>query len=95
MAGGIPERPYFRSIIPAAKKPVRRIVKDGVDPRTLVVDAQLARRIGETVSGQVRSSIDAWNTPPNAATTENWKGRNDPLVDSGTLASSASYKLEK
>ena len=28
--GGIPERPYFRSIIPTAKKSVRRIVKDGV-----------------------------------------------------------------
>ena len=28
--GGIPEHPYFRSIIPAAKKSVRRIVKDGV-----------------------------------------------------------------
>lgn len=77
---GIPERPFFRAVLPTAKRTVRRIVKDGVDTRTLTVDEQLGRRVGGTVAGLVKNSIVSWSTPTNAEATEKRKGRNDPLV---------------
>ena len=93
--GGIPERPFFRAILPSARKAVRRMVRDGVDPRTLTVHEALARRIGGTVAGQVKDSIDTRTVPGNAPSTVAKKGENDPLKDTGFLRQAATYKVEK
>ena len=103
---GIPERPFFRRAIAEMKDGVSKIVKSGLDPKKMVVDEQLADRVGLYAAGQVQESIVALNDPPNSPATIAQKrkklhgkkgtgGGETPLLDTGTLRNSVSWEVEQ
>lgn len=87
----IPPRPFFRTMIeqneaswaPATAK----LLKQGMKPM-----AALAI-MGEVIAGQLRASIIAMNSPPNAPSTIRKKGSAKPLVDTGLMLNSVDYEV--
>ncbi len=51
--------------------------------------------LGKMASDDLKKIVKAWNTPPNAPLTVELKGFNDPLVETGKLVDSITYKVEK
>ena len=91
---GIPERPYFRQALENAQRPARQLLRERVDPKTLVVDNKTAAALGELVKGEVQRRITELKTPPNAPATIARKGSSNPLIDKGVLRASATYKVD-
>ena len=51
--------------------------------------------LGEHAVGIVKMTIEGWTTPPNS---DRWiaiKGKNDPLVFTGKMLESVTYKVER
>ena len=91
----IPERPFFRNALAESERSVGRILQGGLDTKKMVVDEQLAGRVGAHVQGKIRDSITALNEPPNAPSTVRAKGSSDPLMDTGTLRNSVDWEVER
>ena len=49
--------------------------------------------IAKTVVPELKKVIDDWTTPPNAPSTIEQKGKNDPLVDTGKMRDSVKAKI--
>ena len=64
-----PERPFFRQAIKAMRRGVEAIQRRGIDPERMVVDQNLANRLGAYAQGQIQESIVSLKTPPNAPAT--------------------------
>ena len=103
---GIPERPFFRRAIAEMEDGVSKILKSGLDPKKMVVDEQLADRVGLYAAAQVQESIVALNDPPNSPATIAQKrkklhgkkgtgGGETPLMDTGTLRNSVAWEVER
>lgn len=55
---------------------------------------QLYDKIGEAAAKDLREVVDQWEIPPNSPKTiEEKGGRNDPLVDTGTMRDSIEHKI--
>ena len=91
----IPERPFFRNALAESERSVGRILQGGLDTKKMVVDEQLAGRVGAHVQGKIRDSITALKEPPNAPSTVRAKGSSDPLMDTGTLRNSVDWEVER
>ena len=91
----IPERPFFRNALAESERSVGRVLQAGLDTKKMVVDEQLAGRVGAHVQGQIQESITALKEPPNAPSTVRAKGSSDPLMDTGTLRNSVSWEVER
>lgn len=57
---------------------------------------QALARVGEMAVGDIRETIEDWETPPNAPYTIARKRsrRNDPLVDSGDMVDAMAYDIK-
>lgn len=53
------------------------------------------QRIGKIAEKDLKEVIADWDTPPNSPRTIAEKGFNDPLVDTGTMLNSITYRVEK
>lgn len=51
--------------------------------------------VGKVLKEKVQETILEWNTPPNAPSTIDSKGFNDPLIDTGFMYDSVKYKIRK
>ena len=80
---GIPERPFFRQAISRMEDELPDFIKKRIDPKMMVVDEQLAGRIGAYAQGQVQNSIAELREPANAESTKMAKGSDNPLVGKG------------
>ena len=89
----IPERPFFRQAIAEMQDGIVNILKAGIDPKEGVVDQQLANRIGAYAQGQVQKSITKLDEPPNAPSTILAKGSSSPLIHTGTMRQSVTWKV--
>ncbi len=87
----IPPRPFFRTMIAQNKDSwapqAAALLKQGKTPDE-VLDI-----MGELLAGQLRASIIAMQTPPNAPSTIRNKGFNDPLIDTGYMLSRVDYEV--
>lgn len=90
---GVPERPFFRQALVGIERELRPIIVGNINPRTMTLDHQTAGLIGQAASDRVKRSIATLKTPPNAPSTIARKGSSNPLVDSGKLRQSASYRV--
>lgn len=54
---------------------------------------QVNHEMGWQLKGILQDVIEAWSTPPNRPATIALKGRNDPLVDSGTMLDTVQTKV--
>ena len=91
----IPERPFFRNALAESERSVGRILQAGLDTKKMVVDEQLAGRVGAHVQGKIQDSITSLKEPPNAPETVRRKGSSDPLMDTGTLRNSVAWEVER
>ena len=89
----IPERPFFRQAIPKMKTPILNVLVADVNPRTMVVDRRTAERCGVVGQGVLQRQIVLLKEPPNSAATIALKKSSNPLVDTGVLLGSATYRV--
>lgn len=92
----IPARPFLRKAFYDNQRKYRRLVKVGIDE--IVYDDKtghdLLVKLGKTGVSDVRESIRRWTKPGNAPLTiDNKRGTNNPLVDTGRLIKSVTYKI--
>ena len=102
----IPERPFFRNSLAGMEDGVTNIIKAGIDTKKMVVDEQLADRVGLYAASQVQESITALKDPPNAPSTIARKrkklggkkgvgGGENPLIDTGFMHDSVTWQVER
>lgn len=92
----IPARPFLRKAFYDNQHKYRRLVKVGIDE--IVYDDKtghdLLVKLGKAGVSDVRESIRRWTKPGNAPLTiDNKRGTNNPLVDTGRLIKSVTYKI--
>lgn len=92
----IPARPFLRKAFYDNQHKYRRLVKVGIDE--IVYDDKtghdLLVKLGKAGVSDVRESIRRWTKPGNAPLTiDNKRGQNNPLVDTGKLIKSVTYKI--
>lgn len=87
----IPPRPFFRMMIAnnqASWAPTAAgLLKQGKEPY------EVLQIMGELLAGQLRASIIAMKSPPNAPSTIRKKGFDDPLIDTGYMLSRVDFEI--
>lgn len=92
-AKNIPSRPFFRNMIAAHEGEWGGNLGNLIE--THGYDAhKLLSLMGELIAGQIRNSIQATNSPPNAPATIARKGHDKVLIDSGHMYNSVDYEVE-
>lgn len=56
---------------------------------------QAMQRLGKLAQGDIRRTVRAIKTPANAPSTVAKKGRNNPLIETGTMARAINYDIER
>ena len=92
---GIPERPFFSQAASIMRQDLPGILLHTIDPKTLTIGPGEARVIGAWAIGIIQERALALKLPPNAASTLAEKQGNNPLVDTGKLASGATYDYQE
>lgn len=87
-----PARPFFRNAIETNIKKWYASFGDLV--RSGGSDKVIMGKLGEVVKNDIVMSITRFNTPPNAETTIKQKGSSKPLIDTGLMRRSITYKVK-
>ena len=88
----VPERPFFRNALDGADKDLRKVVMAKIDRTTLKVDRSMAEAIGLAMQARIQKSITVLRKPPNAPATIAMKGSDNPLIDTGFMRQSVTYR---
>jgi|SRR5690554_5595976 len=92
-----PSRPFIRSFFISLKKSndfklfVANELKWYLDGKR--TRYQTAKAIAELVRKGLRETVEKWTHIPNSPATIALKGRNDPLVETGTMAKSIAIRI--
>lgn len=93
--GGIPERPFLRSAMRDNKGKYRDGMK--ASARKLLLGQTslqtVLSKLGIMAKSDVDESISTWTTPGNSEVTIAIKGSSHPLIDTGEMKRSVSYKV--
>jgi len=94
--GHIPERPAFRNANKSNEDSLIKVIKNNVDPETMVIDPVTAGEVGVAHESAVKKSIVDLKDPPNAASTLKAKApKANPLVDTGMYVRSVTHEVNK
>ena len=88
----IPARPWLNPGVASGNAEYLSIIE-----KTLADDGtmtQALNKVGVVAVGKVQKYMTDLRTPPNAASTIKKKGSSNPLIDSGALRQSVTYKIE-
>lgn len=91
----IPSRPFMRNTNEKVEEPVIDHLKATVDPKKMIVTPEMAEQVGVIVQGAMQEEIVDLREPPNAPSTVAAKGSSNPLVDTGKLRQSVTYKVNR
>ena len=91
----IPERPFFRNAIKKSENDVIQMLFNNVDPRRMVVTEQIANMIGAKVQGNIQQEIADLKRPGNAPATIERKGFDNPLIHTGHMRRSVTYRVKR
>lgn len=90
---GIPPRPFFSTMVAIESKNWPKAIRDLLIENDY--DARKTLEIaGEGIKGQLQRYILDWSQPPNAESTIEKKGFNDPLFETGHMVNSVGAKVE-
>jgi hypothetical protein len=93
----IPERSFIRSgfdeSLPKIEKRASQLVKQVLSME--ISPGLCFDLLGEYIVGQIKDYMTNLDSPPNSTLTKNMKGSSSPLIDSGRLRQSISYKVVK
>ena len=94
--GVIPERPAFRNANKSNEDNLVKIIKNNVDPETMVIDPVTAGKVGVAHESAVKKSIVDLKDPPNAPSTLKAKApKANPLVNTGMYVRSITHEVNK
>lgn len=93
----IPERSFIRAWVDLegdeARKWMRALIKQVI--RGAITKEVALERFGQKVQGSIQARIADGIPPPNAPATVERKGSSTPLIDTGQLRSSITYKVDE
>ena len=93
----IPERSFIRAWFDEAEPKLREdlteLMKSVIAGKR--TKEQILELLGQKTVGEIQERISAGIDPPNAPSTIAKKGSSTPLIDTGTLRSSISYRVEE
>ena len=90
----IPERPFFRNANKTVQAKLIRVLKFSLDPKKMVVDHNLADKLGIVYQNEIQDSITSMSEPANSPVTIELKGSSSPLQDTGFMRAAATYKVK-
>ena len=89
---GIPKRPFFRNANAKNIPIIRKYISDNVKPLALPEEL-LARQVGLMHQDAVQDEIRILRQPPNSPITVALKGSSNPLIDTGFMRQSVTFKV--
>lgn len=89
----IPERAFFRNALRTSKELLLDIMVDNIDPRTMTLDRVTAGKLGAALVGEIQRSITTLRQPANAPSTIALKKSSNPLLDTGFLRQSVTWRV--
>jgi hypothetical protein len=101
--GPIPERPFMRNAMrnnqDAYKAGMKAASKTIVDKAAAGEDVSAAKRqalgkLGVKAKGDIQAEITSLSSPPNSPVTIGLKGSSNPLIDSGEMRNSVTFKID-
>lgn len=87
----IPPRPWLIPGVESAEQDIVDTVTHCLEQELPV--AQMMEQIGAVAAGAVQQYMTDLQTPPNAPYTVEQKGSSNPLIDTGALRASVTYKV--
>ena len=91
--GNIPPRPWLDAGVASGNAEYAGIIQDGVESGESL--EQVLNTVGVVAVGKVQVYMTELKTPPNALSTIKMKGSANPLIDTGELRGSVTYKVQK
>lgn len=91
MDGHIPARPWLDVGVAQSTKEYLQIIIDGVQDGLTM--RQIHEQLGLVAQASVQQYMVDLRTPPNTASTVAQKGSSNPLIDTGELRQSVTYKI--
>ncbi len=93
----LPERSFIRSTINSKSKEIKKVV---TEQYKLVLNGKITTQqglgiLGVFTAGLIQQTFTSNDWPDNAQSTINMKGSSRPLVDSGQLRQSISWRVNK
>lgn len=94
---GVPARPFLGPFAEKSRESVTRRIGEAIANGLVKGGDALAgiRILGEWCVGQIKAAIAAGIPQPNAPSTVARKGSSKPLIDTGQLRNSITYKVSK
>lgn len=86
----IPARPFFRQAIMKNNKKWLDLFKKHA---LITTETKAFAIVGEIAKGDIQQSITQLRTPPNSPNTIKAKGSSNPLIDTGIMRRSVTYKV--
>lgn len=93
---GIPERPFMQNAMRDNKEKYKAAMKTSAVKilRGETALAGVMSKLGIVAQGDIQSEITSLMTPPNAPSTIRKKGSSNPLIDTGEMRASVTFKVE-
>lgn len=101
--GPIPERPFLRNAMRDNQANLRAAMKQAavsilkraaMGDSAAMLKLQALRKIGVLAQGYIQEEITSLSSPPNSPVTIERKGSSNPLIDTGEMRASVTYKVE-
>jgi hypothetical protein len=90
----IPERSFIRNSFELYRSDIEKAFKMGIQQVVKGAEPdQIMGQIGEAIVGKIVDRIDAGIAPANAPSTIEQKGSSKPLIDTGRLKQSITWKV--
>lgn len=87
----IPARPWLIPGVQSATQDIIDVIADGLEGG--LTPDQTLNQIGAVAAGATQQYITDLQTPPNAPSTIEKKGSSNPLIDTGSMRSSVTWKV--
>ena len=89
-----PPRPYFRNANIQMRPLIKHYLSQAIDPTKMVVDKSMGGKMGQIMRNTLITSITKLRNPPNAPSTLERKfPKTNPLINTGKMRTSVTYKV--
>lgn len=94
--GPIPERPFMRNTMRSNRSKYLAAMKTSAAQilRGTVAISAVARKLGVLAVADIQKEIVSLTSPPNSSLTIALKGSSNPLIDTGEMRQSVTFKLD-
>ena len=90
-----PARPFMKNALTKMRKPLRNALGRRLNGEDLTLSERDAERIGMIMQSEIQKSIDSGPWKANSPMTIARKGSSKPLIDTGFMRQSVTFKVTK